>query len=257
MAEGERRVRIAAVGDLHFDGTSTGGLRDFFARVEREADVLALCGDLTTHGTPAQMRGFVDEMAGFDLPVVAVLGNHDHESDDTDEACRILADRGIHLLDGDPVVVHGVGFAGVKGFGGGFGRGALGAFGEPMYKQFVQTAIDESLKLETALRKLDTPSRVVLLHYAPIPETLMGEPEVIYPFLGSSRLLPPIDTFKPDVVFHGHAHIGSPEGTTPGGVPVYNVAHGLLQRHLGQPFRLWTAAAPDRRDPATRQERAA
>lgn len=243
----ERSVRIAAVGDLHFDGTSPGALRRLFADVTREADILALLGDLTTHGEPEQVRAFVEELEGVDMPIVAVLGNHDHEAGRADEVCDVLSDRGVHVLDGGHVVIQGVGFAGVKGFGGGFGRGALGPFGEKLYKEFVQAAIDESLKLETALRKLDAETRVALLHYAPIPDTLRGEPEVIFPFLGSSRLLPPIETYRPDVVFHGHAHIGSPEGKTPSGIPVYNVAASLLQRTTRRPFRIWTARAPERR----------
>jgi Icc-related predicted phosphoesterase len=242
-----RNVRIAVVGDLHFDGVHRGSLRELFADVCRSADVLALCGDLTTHGDPKQMQGFVDEMDGVDIPVVAVLGNHDYEADCAEEATAILRGRGIHVLDGDHVVIHDVGFAGVKGFGGGFGRRTLGAFGEVLYKQFVQAAIDEALKLETALRKLDTETRVALLHYAPIVDTLAGEPEQIFPFLGSSRLLPPIETYAPTVVFHGHAHIGSPEGQTPSGIPVFNVAQMLLQRATGKDFRIWVAEAPDRR----------
>jgi uncharacterized protein len=144
-------------------------------------------------------------------------------------------------------VIDGIGFAGVKGFGGGFGRRTLGPFGEKLYKDFVQAAIDESLKLETALRTLDTETRVAVLHYAPIPETLAGEPEQIFPFLGSSRLLPPIETYRASVVFHGHAHIGAPEATTPAGIPVFNVAQALLERHIGTPYRVWHADAPDRR----------
>jgi Icc-related predicted phosphoesterase len=246
MAE-RRKVRIAAMADIHLDANSSGRFREMFARVNREADVLAVCGDLTTHGEPDQARAFVDEIEGVEIPIVAVLGNHDHECERTDEFTAVLRERGIHLLDGDPVEIEGVGFTGVKGFGGGFGRGMLGAFGEPLYKQFVQAALDEALKLETGLRKLNTPSRVVLLHYSPIPETLRGEPEVIFPFLGSSRLLPPLETYGADVVFHGHAHIGSPEGSTPSGIPVYNVAHGLLMRHYQRPYRIWEAAAPERR----------
>jgi Icc-related predicted phosphoesterase len=248
-----RQVRIAVSGDLHFDGTSKGGLKRFFASVAREADMLALVGDLTTHGEPEQVRGFVQEMEGLDIPVVTVLGNHDVEAEKTDETVQILQDRGIHVLNGENVVIDGIGFAGVKGFGGGFGRGALGAFGERLYKEFVQAAIDEALKLERALRTLDAHHRIALLHYAPIPETLAGEPEVIFPFLGSSRLLPPIETYRPDVVFHGHAHIGTPEGRTRGGVPVYNVAAGLLEKHTGQPFRIWTVEAPDRRRTRTEE----
>ena len=244
---GAREVRVALAGDLHFDGSERGALRRFFEEVSDEADVLALVGDLTTHGTVQQVRGFVEEMEGFDLPVVTVLGNHDLEADQEEETTAILRGRGIHVLDGGNVVLEGVGFAGVKGFGGGFGRGALGAFGERLYKDFVQAAIDEALKLERALRTLDAPHRIALLHYAPIPDTLAGEPEQIFPFLGSSRLLPPLETYRPDLVVHGHAHIGAPEGRTPSGVPVYNVAAALMQRHMDRPYRIWTAEAPDRR----------
>lgn len=254
--EAERKVRVAVVGDLHFDGNSPGSLRDLFTRISRNADILALCGDLTTHGTPQQVQGFLKEMEGFDLPVVTVLGNHDYEADAVEETTDLMRERGIHVLDGDYVEVDGVGFAGVKGFGGGFGRGTLGAFGEPLYKEFVQAAIDEALKLETALRKLNTRSRLVLLHYAPIVDTLAGEPEQIFPFLGSSRLLPPIETYGADAVFHGHAHIGAPEGRTPSGIPVFNVAHQLLARHLRQPFRVWVASAPERRSRDERRRRA-
>jgi Icc-related predicted phosphoesterase len=242
----ERQVRVAVVGDLHFDG-KPGALRDVFADVNREADILALCGDLTTHGEEVQARGFVQELEGVELPIVAVLGNHDHESGHADQMCGILQERGVHVLDGDNVVVEGVGFAGVKGFGGGFGRRTLGPFGEQIYKDFVQAAIEESLKLETALRKLDAAVRIALLHYAPIPDTLQGEPEQIFPFLGTSRLLQPIETYTPDVVFHGHAHIGAPWGKTPSGIPVFNVASMLLRKHLGKPYRVWTAEAPERR----------
>lgn len=245
---GGREVRVAVGGDLHFDGAGKGELKRFFASVlADDVDVLALVGDLTTHGSADQVHAFVQEMEGFDIPVVTVLGNHDVEAEQTDEALKILQDRGVHVLDGENVVLEGVGFAGVKGVGGGFGRGALGAFGEKLYKDFVQEALDEALKLERALRTLDAPHRIALLHYAPIPETLEGEPEMIFPFLGSSRLLPPIETYRPDVVFHGHAHIGALEGRTPSGIPVFNVASGLLERHTGQHYKIWTVAAPDRR----------
>lgn len=242
-----RQVRVALSGDLHFDGTQKTSLTRFFAQVAEDADVLALVGDLTTHGEPDQIRGFVEEMGDLDIPVVTVLGNHDWEAEKVEECTEILRERGIYVLDGDNVVLEGVGFAGVKGFGGGFGRGALGPFGEPLYKQFVEAAIDESLKLEQALRTLDAPTRIALLHYAPIPETLAGEPEAIFPFLGSSRLLTPIETYRPDLVCHGHAHIGAPEGSTPSGIPVLNVAAGLLERHTGRHYRIWTVEARERR----------
>jgi Icc-related predicted phosphoesterase len=242
-----RTVRVAVSGDLHFATPQTTDLRKFFASLDGEADILALVGDLTTHGTPEQVSQFVDQMDGFDLPVVTVFGNHDFEAEQVEESKQVLRERGIHVLDGENVVLDEVGFAGTKGFGGGFGRGALGPFGEPLYKQFVQAAIDESLKLESALRTLRAPATICLLHYAPIPETLKGEPEDIFPFLGSSRLLAPIEIYRPDVVFHGHAHIGTPSGKTPGGIPVYNVAAGLLEKHTGKSFRIWNVEVPDRR----------
>lgn len=241
-----RQVRIAVTADLHFEGPR-GAQRDFFADVHRDADILAIAGDLTTHGEADQARAFVEELEGVEIPIVTVLGNHDHKSGEAERVCEILQERGIHVLDGGNVVIDGVGFAGVKGFGGGFGRRMLGPFGEKLYKDFVQTAIDEALKLETALRKLDAAVNIALLHYSPIPGTLEGEPEQIFPFLGTSRLLPAIETYRPDVVFHGHAHIGCLEGRTPSGIPVYNVAMGLLQRITGRPYRIWTARAPERR----------
>jgi Icc-related predicted phosphoesterase len=243
-----RDVRIAAIGDVHFDGKASGSLRGIFSDICREAQILVLCGDLTTHGDPEQVEAFVKELDGVTLPIVGVLGNHDYEAGAEVEITQILVERGIHMLDGTSVEIEGVGFAGVKGFGGGFGRRTLGPFGEKIYKDFVQAALDEALKLETALRTLETQNRVAVLHYSPIPETLVGEPEEIFPFLGSSRLLPPIETYAASVVFHGHAHIGAPEGVTPSGIPVFNVAQSVLERSIGSPYRVWTATAPDRRN---------
>jgi Icc-related predicted phosphoesterase len=246
VSEAARELTIAAVADLHFDGSAHGQLRELFAEVQQSADVLALCGDLTTHGKPEQMRAFVDELAGVELPTVAVLGNHDWESGMEQECADILCDAGVHVLDGTHVVIEGVGFAGAKGFAGGFGRGALGPFGERLIKDFVDAAVDEALKLEKAMHHLDSESRVVLLHYSPILDTIVGEPEPIYPFLGSSRLLQPLETLGAAAIFHGHAHHGTLEGRTPGGIPVYNVALPLL-RQAGMPFRLFTVKAPERR----------
>src|SRR5690606_16295872 len=152
--QGRRRVRIAAVGDLHFDATQQGALVDLFAAVNAQADILALCGDLTTHGHPDHMRAFVKELAGVEVPIVAVYGNHDHELDATADLTAILAERGVHVLDGGQVVVQGIGFAGAKGFAGGYGRGALAPFGEKLIKDFVGAATEESITLETALRTL-------------------------------------------------------------------------------------------------------
>ena len=255
MTESRRDLRIAAVGDLHFDGAQTGALRTLFADVHRNADVLALLGDMTTHGRPEQMRSFVEELAGVQIPMVAVLGNHDYEAGQHHVCTRILTDAGVQVLDGTSVVIEGVGFAGTKGFVGGFGRGALGPFGEQLIKDFVNAALEEALKIEKALHELRTPTRVVLLHYAPIVETIAGEPPEIYPFLGSSRLLQPLDTLGAAVVFHGHAHHGSLEGVTPGGIPVFNVSLPLL-REAGMNFRLFTVEAPERRKEPTDEDAA-
>lgn len=246
MAETHRELRIAAVADIHFDGKHAGELRDLFSDAQRSADILALCGDLTTHGRPEQMLAFTEELAGVEVPIVAVLGNHDYENDAHEECGAMLTEAGVQLLDGTNTVIDGIGFAGTKGFAGGFGRGALGPFGESLIKEFVNAAVDEALKLERALQQLDTETRIVLLHYSPIAETLVGEPEVIFPFLGSSRLLQPIDTLGAAAVFHGHAHHGVLEASTPAGIRVFNVALPVLRAH-DMNFRVLTVPAPDRR----------
>lgn len=242
----ERTVRIAVLGDLHFDERSRGSLSQLFERVNREADVLAMVGDLTTHGDPPQMEAFLAELESVRVPVVTVLGNHDHEHGAGDELCDMLSDAGVTVLDGNAVVLEGVGFAGVKGFGGGFGPRALGPFGESLIKAFVQEALDEALKLERALHELHTQEKVVLLHYSPVVDTVVGEPEQLYPFLGSSRLLEPIEMQQADIVFHGHAHFGSYKGATPAGIPVRNVAMHVLEAE-GLAFHLHEAKAPERR----------
>lgn len=245
--ESARVLRIAAVGDFHCGGHGDASdLAEVFAGVAREADVLLLMGDMTTHGEPDQVEGFVSSLSGVELPMLAVLGNHDHETGRADQVARTLEDAGVRVLDGDAVEIEGVGFAGAKGFGGGFGRYALGTFGESAIKAFVETAVEEELKLERALGELRTETKVVLLHYAPIEDTMGDEPPQIWPFLGSSRLLRPIEAFEASVVFHGHAHIGAPEGRTPAGIPVYNVALPVL-RAAGMDYRVWTTPAPDRR----------
>jgi Icc-related predicted phosphoesterase len=245
-ADGTRTVRIAAVGDLHFDGASRGTLRELFAEANQRADVLVLCGDLTTHGKPEQMRGFVEEMAGLSIPVVGVLGNHDYEDGAEKELAQIMGDAGVEILDGTHVIIDGIGFAGTKGFAGGFGRGALGPFGEVLIKSFVNEAVEEALKIEKAMRNLNTDAVVVVLHYAPVLDTVLGEPEMIYPFLGSSRLAQPIDSLGASLVLHGHAHNGAAQGKTQTGIPVFNVAAPLL-RARGENLLIHELQAPDRR----------
>jgi Icc-related predicted phosphoesterase len=240
-----RELRIGAVGDIHFDGEDPTLLNEVVKAAEREADVLVLCGDLTTHGRVAQVEGVARMLGSLPIPVVCVLGNHDFEGGEVPEMKELLARHHVRVLDGDGIVIEGVGFAGVKGFAGGFGRGSLGAFGEPIMKAFVQEAVDEALKLENALRGLNAPVKVVLLHYSPIAETLVGEPEMIFPFLGSSRLLPPIDAMGAHVVFHGHAHTGVLEGATPAGVPVYNVAYPVLAKTGRAPVLVHAVTVPE------------
>lgn len=224
-------VRIAAVGDFHCSEASAGAYREQFRRVNDDADVLLLAGDLTNWGTPAEMRVAVGELADVEIPIVTVLGNHDHEAGETEMICEILRDRGVRVLDGDTFELNEqVGIAGVKGYMGGFGRRALTSFGESLTKDFVSSCLEEVQKLELALRRLSTPVRIALLHYAPVADTVLGEPEQIYPFLGTDRLAEPLDRFEVAVAFHGHAHHGSFEGRTPGGVPVYNVSHDLIRR---------------------------
>lgn len=225
-------VKIAAVGDTHCKKTTQGELRNLFGEINQCADILVLCGDLTDYGLPEEAQIFVKELAPVKIPIVGVLGNHDFESGKEQEVKQILTDSGVMILDGEATEILGIGFAGTKGFCGGFGRGALGPWGEPAIKSFVNEAVQEALKLESALARLRTAQRIAVLHYAPIKETVDGEPVEIYPYLGTSRLEEPLLRYPVDVVFHGHAHSGSLEGTTSSGTPVYNVAMPLLRKRF-------------------------
>jgi Icc-related predicted phosphoesterase len=227
----DRVARIAAVGDLHCGEDDRGAFRDQLARVNDEAEILILCGDLTRRGLPAEFRTVVGELSDVKIPIATVLGNHDHESGLAMEGESILRDRGVHVLAGDPFhLSEQVGLVGTKGFMGGFGRAALTAFGEAETKAFVNATLEEVQRLEMGLRRLATPIRIAVLHYAPIVATVAGEPEVIYPFLGCDRLAEPLDRYAATVVFHGHAHTGAFEGRTAGGVPVYNVSLPVLRK---------------------------
>jgi Icc-related predicted phosphoesterase len=232
-------LRLAAVGDIHCTKTSSGTLQPLFAQMAASADALVLCGDLTDYGLPEEARILAAELAAARVPIIAVLGNHDFESGQQDEVKRILCDTGVTILDGDATEIDGVGFAGVKGFGGGFGQRALEPWGEPTIKRFVQEALDEALKLESGLARLRTERRVAVLHYSPIQATVEGEPTEIFPFVGSSRLEDPLTHFPVTLVLHGHAHHGSPEGRTRNGTPVYNVSLPLLRQLFpDRPFRI-------------------
>ncbi len=245
-------VRVAAMGDLHCTRNSQGTFQPLFARVNESADLLVIAGDLTDYGLPEEARVLARELGSLRIPAVAVLGNHDVESAKQDEVCRILTDAGLTILDGDACEVRGIGVAGVKGFGGGFGPRALGPWGETIIKQFVHEAVNEALKLEAALARIRTPQIVALLHYSPVQATVEGEPLEIYPFCGSSRLEEPLNRFPVSVVLHGHAHRGQLEGRTKAGAPVYNVSMPLLSRTFPDtpPFRLIEVPVADAATPA-------
>jgi Icc-related predicted phosphoesterase len=224
-------VRLAAIGDLHYPKFPPEELLSLLEQITQQADVLLLCGDLTDYGRPEEAHGLAQSLAAHvKIPMLGVLGNHDFESGHDQEVCKALSEAGVHLLDGDMCEVHGIGFAGVKGFAGGFGQYALQPWGEAAVKHFVHEAVNEALKLESALAKLRTPQRIALLHYSPIQQTVQGEAPELFPFLGSSRLEEPLNRYEVTAIFHGHAHNGSPEGLTTGGIPVYNVAIPLLQK---------------------------
>jgi Icc-related predicted phosphoesterase len=233
-------VRLAAVGDLHYSKATQGSWQPLLRQIGQAADLLLLCGDLTDYGLAEEGQMLARELeSSLKIPIIAVLGNHDYEAGHVAEIKAALTQARVQILDGDTCEVHGIGFAGTKGFAGGFGRGTLGSWGEPAIKVFVQEAVSEALKLESALARLRTPRRIALLHYAPIRATVEGEPIEIFPWLGTSRLEEPIDRYPVTAVFHGHAHNGSLEGQTLGHVPVHNVALPLWRRRFpDRPFKL-------------------
>ncbi|HLV85593.1 MAG TPA: metallophosphoesterase [Candidatus Sulfotelmatobacter sp.] len=227
-------MRIAATADLHFTGSRHTTLLDQLSRVRDSADVLVVAGDLTGSGLPEEMTPLLNVVVRSRVPTIMVLGNHDYESGKQGELMQMMVQAGIKVLDGTAYERDGVGFAGTKGFVGGFGRSVLTAFGEPEIKQFVQASINEALKLERAMSQLRTEKRVVILHYSPVAATVQGEPQEIFPFLGTSRLAEVVDRHGADLVVHGHAHHGTPDGRTTGGIPVHNVAITLLQQQSQQ-----------------------
>lgn len=241
MAEAQRDgapLRVAAIGDVHASPSAPGRWRETIAEIGHAADVLCLCGDLTNHGTVAEAEALAEDLRACPIPILAVLGNHDHHCDRAHEVEQVLCHAGVRFLESEVHTVGGVGFAGVKGFGGGFDGRMLDAFGEPPIKAFVQEVLDQTLRLEHALKELETERIVVVLHYAPIVATVMGEPEAIFPFLGCSRLAETIDRFDGiRAVFHGHAHHGSYEGRTRRGFSVFNVA-ATVPKPSGKPYAL-------------------
>jgi Icc-related predicted phosphoesterase len=234
------KIRIAAVADIHYGKTAKGRLRDLFVNATSNADVLVIAGDLTEYGSPEEAMVLAEDLrTHVRIPVIAVLGNHDFESGKPAEVQSALESVGVTFLDGSGIEINGVGFAGVCGFGGGFDRQMLSAWGEPLIKAFVQESVDHSLRLAKALTNLTTEKKVVVLHYSPVRGTVKGENPEIYPFLGSSHLESTIDHFGASVVFHGHAHNGESAGKTAGDIPVFNVALPVLLRAGKDPFLLY------------------
>lgn len=237
-------MRLAAVADIHLKSEDHEKNVSAFSTVNDLADVLVIAGDFTNHGLPDEMRGVLAVLEHVHIPIIGVLGNHDHESEHQDELAGMLRVAGIHVLDGHCFEVDGVGFAGTKGFAGGFSPYELMPFGEGGIKNFVEIAEREAIKLDYGLEQLRTTTKVAITHYAPIKETVVGEPEPIFPFLGSSRLQRALDKHKPVLAVHGHAHRGCFSGETKGGVRVHNVALQILRERGEQhPFTIFNVAA--------------
>jgi Icc-related predicted phosphoesterase len=233
-------IRIAAAGDVHFDRKSHHRLGEHFSGMEDKADFFLLAGDLTQTGHPEEMTVLADDLKKCPVPVIAVLGNHDYHVDQVETVTKILTDAGVHVLEGNSIILeinnHRVGIAGSKGFGGGF-VGASGCdFGEPEMRQFIRHSRNHARALEKVIKEMEADFKVVLLHYSPTAQTLAGEKKEIYPFLGSYYLAEAIDYGKADICFHGHAHAGVERGETPGGCPVRNVAQPVI-RHA---FNIYT-----------------
>ena len=235
-----KKLRIAAVGDLHVGETSHRVYRDLFDQVHEEADVLCLCGDLVNFGKTVEVENLLEDLRACRIPMVGVLGNHEHECGQPQEVIRMLTEAGVKMLTGEAYEIDGVGFAGGKGFVGGFGRYMLSSFGEASIKTFVNEAVEDANLIENSIRTLRTERSVVLLHYAPVVDTVIGEPPEIHAFLGSSRLAEVVDRYENvKLVLHGHAHRGAPEGRTARGVPVYNVALPVLRTMGDTPYRVF------------------
>lgn len=232
MADERKKTRIAAVGDLHVRETDRGKWREYFKEISGSADVLVICGDLTDTGDEEEARVLAEELKACTIPVVSVLGNHDYEKGRHKLIRQIIQNDKVHILDGEAIVIGNVGFAGTKGFGGGFDNYMLAMFGEESMKAYVQAAVDEALRLDRALSRLDanpeTITKIAVLHYSPVKDTVVGEPEPLFPFLGCSRLSEPLNRRAVAAAFHGHAHHGSLEGRTSSGVKVFNVSQPIL-----------------------------
>jgi Icc-related predicted phosphoesterase len=229
-------MRIAAIADLHCRVGEQETLQKILEDINQEADVLILAGDLTDNGLPAELEILLAELGKMDKPVIAVLGNHDHEGGRSDELTQMLDEAGVHVLEGTAIEIDGVGFGGTKGFCGGFEKQLIQPFGESALKKFIKASIDEAVNLENALAKLNCDYKIAVLHYSPIKATLEGESSELFPFLGCSRLENALDRQGVNIAVHGHAHHGSPSGLTAGNVPVHNVSRFVQSQYNGKPY---------------------
>jgi len=217
----KKMLRVAAVGDLHVNEAAQHPYRELFERVGDDADVLCLCGDLVNFGKTAEVKILVEDIKACRIPIVGVMGNHEHECGQPEVVMDMLCEAGVQMIsNGRAYEVGGVGFAGGKGFVGGFGRYMLSPFGEASIKTFVQEAVEDANQIETSIRSLRTERSVVLLHYSPIVDTVDRYENV-------------------KLVVHGHAHRGAPAGVTNRGVPVYNVALPVLRQLGDTPYRVF------------------
>ncbi|HEX9377656.1 MAG TPA: metallophosphoesterase [Actinomycetota bacterium] len=232
-------IRVAAAADVHYGPDTEGVLRPHLERLPEVADVLLLAGDLTQHGLADEVRVLADELAPVEVPVIAVLGNHDHHSDEQDLIRKLMEQAGVIMLEGESHVLdvdgRRLGVAGVKGFGGGFAGANATDFGEREMKEFVWASKASADRLAHALEGLRADVRIALTHYSPVKDTLHGEPPEIFPFLGSYLLAEAVDAAGADLAVHGHAHRGQDQGVTPGGIPVRNVAQPVIRR----PYRVF------------------
>ena len=216
--------------DLHTEEDYLGNFRGIFEEISKKADILLLCGDLTHEGLPKEAEVLAKELSFCTIPILGILGNHDYTNEQQNEIKKILSAENVRILNNETYIFKGIGFTGTKGFCGGFDKHLTAPFGEKILKEFVMEAVNETIRLEEALTEMETEKKIVMLHYAPIRETIVGESLEIYPMLGTSRLTEPIDNFGVSAVFHGHAHHGTREGKTSKGIPVYNVSLPLLSK---------------------------
>ncbi len=230
-------MKILAIGDIHCRLDTTDLVPKLIGELEHDFDVLLLAGDLTDNGLVEEAEILMQQLKGYSVPIITILGNHDHEKGKAEQITNVVREAGHIVLDGTACEVGSVGFVGTKGFCGGFDENLVQPFGESALKTFIRTSIDEALRLENAISKLiSCEHKVVLLHYAPIKATLIGESPEIFPFLGTSWLADAVDRRGADVILHGHAHHGSPYGRTRGNIPVYNVSRFVQMEATGKPY---------------------